>query len=90
MPRPLIFYLFAVNLFAFIVYGFDKIQSKRKGWRVPERTLLWLARLGGGVGCWFGMLLFRHKTKHVRFNILVPLWTVVWVALVFLLLKGKQ
>ena len=31
-----------------------------------------------GLGCWLGMMLFRHKTKHTQFMVLVPLWTVVW------------
>ena len=76
---PLLIYLAIVNVVAFVVYAFDKVQAKRKGGRVPERTLLWLARLGCGVGCWLGMLVFRHKTKHIRFKVLVPLWTIVWV-----------
>ena len=88
MPSQLIFYLAVVNTAAFILYGMDKYLSKRKGSpRVPEKTLLWLARLGGGVGCWLGMLLFRHKTKHVNFKLLVPLWTVIWVVGVFILTK---
>lgn len=88
MPRQLIFYLSVVNTVAFILYGMDKYLSKRKGsQRVPEKTLLWLARIGGGVGCWLGMLLFRHKTKHANFKLLVPLWTIIWVIGVFVLTK---
>ena len=88
MPRQLIFYLSVVNTAAFILYGMDKYLSKRKGSpRVPEKTLLWLARIGGGAGCCLGMLLFRHKTKHVNFKLLVPLWTVIWVIGVFILTK---
>ena len=75
----ILIYLAVINVVAFVAYAFDKVQAKRKGGRVPERTLLWLARIGGGVGCWLGMLVFRHKTKHIRFKVLVPLWTIVWV-----------
>jgi len=76
----LLIYFLSVNLFAIIFYAIDKAKSKRKGSRrIPERTLLWVARLGGGVGCWLGMMLFRHKTKHTRFMVLVPLWTVLWI-----------
>lgn len=82
---PLFVYLAIINVVAFVVYAFDKVQAKRKGGRVPERTLLWLARIGGGVGCWLGMLVFRHKTKHIRFKVLVPLWTIVWVVGIVLL-----
>jgi uncharacterized membrane protein YsdA (DUF1294 family) len=90
MSPILLLYLILINLLGFVLYGVDKVKSKRKGsCRIPERVLLWVARLGGGVGCWLGMMLFRHKTKHNRFMILVPLWTVLWAAaLAFLLRLG--
>lgn len=86
LPQPLVICLIAINGIGFFLYGLDKAFSKQKGHpRIPERVLLWLARLGGGVGCWLGMLLFRHKTKHIRFKVLVPLWTVAWGILLLLL-----
>ena len=86
MPQFLIIYLLLINLLGFILYGIDKAKSKRKGsHRIPERTLLWVARLGGGLGCWLGMMLFRHKTKHTRFMILVPLWIALWAIALALL-----
>lgn len=85
MPQFLLLYFIIINLLGFVLYGVDKAKSKGKGRRIPERTLLWVARLGGGLGCWLGMILFRHKTKHNRFMILVPLWTVLWAAAVVLL-----
>ena len=85
MPKILLLYLILINLLGFVLYGVDKAKSKGRSRRIPERTLLWVARLGGGLGCWLGMMLFRHKTKHNRFMILVPLWTVLWAAAVVLL-----
>ena len=85
MPQFLLLYLLLINLLGFVLYGVDKAKSKGKGRRISEQTLLWVARLGGGLGCWFGMMLFWHKTKHTRFMILVPLWTVLWVIAVVLL-----
>lgn len=85
--RILIVYLIVVNLIGFALYGIDKAKSKGKGRRIPERTLLLMAAIGGALGCWLGMLLFRHKTKHVRFKVLVPLLTVVWVVAVVLVLR---
>ena len=87
----LIIYLILINLIGFFLYGLDKAKAKRKGVRIPERTLLWVARIGGGAGCWLGMVLFRHKTKHIRFKILVPLWTMIWaVGVVLLVFKTSQ
>ena len=85
MPPILLLYILFINLVGFVLYGVDKAKSKGRGRRIPERVLLWVARLGGGVGCWMGMMLFRHKTKHTRFMILVPLWTVLWVVALALL-----
>ena len=73
MPKILLLYLILINLLGFVLYGVDKAKSKGKSRRIPERALLLVARLGGGLGCWLGMMLFRHKTKHTRFMILVPL-----------------
>ena len=87
MPQFLLLYLILINLLGFVLYGVDKAKSKGKSRRIPERTLLWVARLGGGLGCWLGMMLFRHKTKHNRFMILVPLWTILWAAAVALLMR---
>ena len=81
MYNALLFYLVFINLLGLVLFAVDKAKSKHKGSRrIPERTLLWVARLGGGLGCWLGMMLFRHKTKHTRFMVLVPLWTVLWIA----------
>ena len=85
MPKILLLYLLLINLLGFVLYGVDKAKSKGKSRRISERTLLWVARLGGGLGCWLGMMFFRHKTKHTSFMILVPLWTVLWAAAVVLL-----
>ena len=81
-------YILIVNVLAFILYGIDKHRSQRKMYRIPENTLLWMARIGGGVGSWLGIKVFHHKTKHKRFMIIVPLWTVLWVmAIVYLVIK---
>ena len=77
MLRIHLYYILLVNLMGFVLYGVDKAKSKGRGRRIPERVLLWVVRLGGGLGCWLGMMFFRHKTQHTRFMILVPLWTVL-------------
>ena len=61
-------YLAAVNIVTFAVFGRDKIKARWGGWRVPEKTLLLLAVLGGSVGAWIGMKVFRHKIRKGRFK----------------------
>ena len=77
-------YLLIINLIAFTLYGIDKRKAKKHKFRIPERTLLWMARIGGGIGCWVGIKAFRHKTKHTKFKIIVSLWTIIWLAAIIL------
>jgi uncharacterized membrane protein YsdA (DUF1294 family) len=70
-----LYWLASLNLTTFGAYGADKIQAKRGSWRVPEKTLLWLAFLGGSPGAWAAMTLFRHKTIKTRFRF--AFWAVV-------------
>lgn len=76
----LIYYLLIINVLAFVMYGVDKRRAIRNQYRIRESVLLWMARLGGGVGSWLGIKTFRHKTKHTKFKIVVPLWIVIWAA----------
>lgn len=69
-----------VNLLAFVLYGVDKLRAKQEDRRIPERTLLLLPYLGGSVGALLGMWIFRHKTKHLKFRILVPLALILQIA----------
>ncbi|NCB63858.1 MAG: DUF1294 domain-containing protein [Clostridia bacterium] len=74
-------YILAVSLFAFCQMGFDKRRAKRDGWRVRERSLWLAAILGGGLGSFLGMKAFRHKTKHLAFQIGFPLLAALDLAL---------
>ena len=77
-------YLLIINLIAFALYGIDKNRAIRNEFRISERVLLWIARLGGAIGSWLGLKLFRHKTKHTKFRFIVPLWIVIWIVAVVL------
>ncbi len=70
-------WLLTLSIITFVTYGFDKAQSKRKGWRVSEMTLHGLALAGGFVGGWLGMFWFHHKTLHGFFRVVLFLSTVL-------------
>ena len=81
-------YLLIINLIAFYLYWNDKRRAKKGKWRIPENTLLMIALIGGSVGALLGMKLFRHKTKHWKFKILVPMFLVIQITIaVYLWLK---
>ena len=77
----LLWYLAAVNLVTFTVYGVDKAKARRGAWRVPEKTLFLLPLLGGSIGALLGMRVFRHKTKHWYFVWGIPLILLAQIAL---------
>ena len=77
--RYLIIYYFVINFLAFLLYGLDKQKAKRKAWRISESTLLCIAFVGGGIGTLLGMFFFHHKTKHIKFIVLVPLFILVHI-----------
>lgn len=66
--------VFAVmNAVGFALMGADKRRAEKGAFRIPERTLVAVAFMLGGVGSLAGMFVFRHKTKHASFRILLPL-----------------
>lgn len=81
--KYLVCYLLVVNLITFFLYGIDKKKAIRNRWRIPEKTLLGMALIGGSIGALSGMQVFRHKTKHWKFRICVPLFLVVHVVLLY-------
>lgn len=67
MPLALAAYLAAINLAAFAAFGLDKRRAERGAWRIPERSLLTLAAVGGGAGAVAAQRVFRHKTVKEPF-----------------------
>ena len=71
--KLLLIYFLIINVITLIAYGMDKWRAKKNKWRIPERTLILLAVIGGSIGALAGMYVFRHKTQHLKFKIGVPL-----------------
>ena len=77
----LVFYAL-MTIVTFVLYGVDKGKAKKGQWRIPEKTLLLFAACFGGLGAFLGMKVFRHKTKHTSFKILVPTFMIVQFILI--------
>ena len=72
----LVYWLIIVNLIAFFLYGVDKTCAKKGKRRIPEKTLLFWAWIGGSIGAFLGMRFFHHKTLKPKFFV-VPVLMVV-------------
>ena len=73
MQTTILLYLLIVNAVGFLLMLVDKQKARKKLWRIPESTLLLSAAIGGSIGALAGMYTFRHKTKHLKFLLGVPL-----------------
>ena len=65
-------YLILINAAGYLLMLADKHRARKNLWRISENTLLTVALLGGSVGATAGMYQFRHKTKHLKFVVGLP------------------
>ena len=82
MMNIILYYLLAVNIATFLLYGIDKYKAKKNQWRISEATLLTMAAIGGSIGAWAGMRLWHHKTMHKKFKYGIPVIIIMQIALV--------
>jgi uncharacterized membrane protein YsdA (DUF1294 family) len=88
---PLLFFVlgfyFALNLLVLFLFMSDKHKAKKNQRRIPEKTLLLVGFLGGGIGGLLAQKIFRHKTQKGYFTFIyvlalvlhVAAWVAVWV-----------
>ena len=79
--------LILLNAAGLVLMFIDKQKARRKAWRIPESTLLTVAALGGSIGSLFGMYLFRHKTRHLKFTLGIPVILILQIILAYFLTR---
>ena len=84
----LIIYLVIMNIAAMSMTIIDQRREMQKDYynRISERTLLFTALFGGAPLMYLTMLSIRHKTKHKKFMITLPMICIVWATIIILLL----
>lgn len=75
----MLIYLCIINALGFMLMLLDKRKAKKNLWRIPEATLFAVAVLGGSLGSLLGMYTVRHKTRHLKFTVGMPLILAVQV-----------
>ena len=88
MSGILFLYIVCLNLVTFVIMFADKRRAIKHQWRIPEKTILLLSLIGGSLGSLCGMFVFRHKTKHLSFRILLPLFFIFHIVVVFWVVSG--
>lgn len=75
-----------LNLTTLALFYIDKKRAQLRQRRISEKTLLLSAFFLGGIGAFLGMYTFRHKTKHLKFKVLIPISTIITAMILYLLL----
>jgi uncharacterized membrane protein YsdA (DUF1294 family) len=88
----ILLYVAAVSVAGVVLTVYDKIISKKntngRG-RVPENTLMYLGVMGGALPMFITMLIIRHKTRHKKFMVGLPVMFILHIIIaVFLIAKG--
>lgn len=87
-PLNVTIYLVVINLIGLLIMYIDKRKAKYGRWRIPEKTLLLVAMLGGSIGTITGMYIFRHKTQKLKFTLGFPTILISEIVIIiYLLLK---
>ena len=76
-------YIFSFSLIAVIITAIDKRAAMRNKTRISENALLIIAALGGSIAMFATMIWLRHKTKHLKFMVGIPIIIILHIALIF-------
>ena len=90
MHNPFIIYLLIINIAAFFTMLIDKRRAIKHQWRISEKALIGMSIVGGSIGMLCGMKTFRHKTKHKKFTLGVPLILILQILFLGFLLKAMM
>ncbi len=73
MTELILLYLLIINAAGFALMLADKRKARKNLWRIPEAALMMVAAMGGSLGSLIGMYTARHKTRHLKFTLGIPL-----------------
>ena len=79
----MMYYLIIINIISFIICYIDKKRAINNKYRISEYTLILLSIIGGCYGFLLGMYIFHHKTKKIKFKILIPIICIIWLYLIW-------
>ena len=87
--KLLMIYFAVISLVAVVMTIADKAKAKRDAWRIPEATLMTVGLFGGALAMYITMKTIRHKTKHKKFMIGLPLEIVLHAAIIGVLFLAE-
>lgn len=85
MKTIILLYFLIINLVGFLLMLVDKRRAIKKEWRISEKSLFIVSILGGSIGSYLGMYYFRHKTKHLKFTLGIPIIIIIQIYILTIL-----
>ena len=79
----LLAYLLLINIITYFTYAADKTKARQNKWRIPERTLILLALLGGSPAALLAMKHCHHKTRHLKFKLGIPIILIIQIVITY-------
>jgi len=79
----LIIYIIGINVISFFVMKSDKNKARKGQRRTSEKSIFTFALFLGATGVYAGMYKFRHKTKHFKFVVFIPVLIVLNILTVY-------
>ena len=76
-----------INVFGSLMMMIDKYNAIHKKKRISEKTLILISCFGGALFMWISMYLIHHKTKHLKFVFLFPMFSFLHLLIFYLLIK---
>lgn len=71
-----------ISVVSVMLTVYDKVASMAKKWRIPEKVLMMFGFFGGATAMYVTMQLIRHKTKHKKFMIGLPVFIIIHIVLI--------
>lgn len=83
MVTIILILIIIINIVGFSMAGIDKQRSIKRMWRIPEKNFYFVSIIGGCPGVYLGFIVFRHKTKHLKFMLGLPFIFVIQLIILF-------
>lgn len=86
--KYVLLYSLIINALTVLLMYVDKKKAQQHLRRIPEKTLLTCAILGGGLGMLIAMNKFHHKSRHKNFLFIASISLVAYLSILILIISS--
>lgn len=67
----------------------DKNKAKKGSYRISEKFIFIISLIGASLGVYIGMYTVRHKIKHLKFTVGIPIVFIINIMCIYYILVNK-